>query len=112
MTLENLNLNGYFISMTYDHMIFGNSENKLVYSYNLSTREIDTLTTKVKNHHHNGQSKYFTFLDTLGFLYGSDGTLKNTFKLLNDEILYYEILSNDSTLMIRFGGDIIILVNY
>ncbi|MEZ4911785.1 MAG: hypothetical protein R2774_13105 [Saprospiraceae bacterium] len=101
MTLENLNLNGYFISMTYDHMIFGNSENKLVYSYNLSTREIDTLTTKVKSNY-NGQSKYFTFLDTLGFLYASDGTSKNTFKLLNDEVAFYQNLSNDSTLMIRY----------
>lgn len=102
MALENLNLNGYFISMTYDHMIFGNSENKLVYSYNLSTREIDTLTTKVKSNYNNGQSKYCTFLDTLGFLYASDGTSENTFKLLNVEILDYKNLSNDSTLMVMY----------
>ncbi len=102
MTLENLNLNGYFISMTYNHMILGNSENKLVYSYNLSTREIDTLSTKVIYNYYNGQSKYCTFLDTLGFLYASDGTSGNTFKLLNDEVSFYQNLSNDSTLMVLY----------
>lgn len=101
MTLENLNINGSFISMTYDHMIFGNPENKLVYSYNLSTREIDTLTTKVKSNYNNGQSKYCTFLDTLGFLNASDGTSGNTFNLLKD-VSYYVDLSNDSTLMIMY----------
>lgn len=102
MALENLNLNGYLISLTYDHMIFGNSENNLVYSYNLSTREIDTLTTKLESCYYHVQSKYCVFLDTLGFLYASDGTSGNTFKLLNDEVLDYKNLSNDSTLMILY----------